>query len=219
MGELYQLSFPNGMSYIGITVKTAKHRFRQHARAVGVGSYAVTRAIWAWGVENVECRTLVVADDYEYLKMIERRAIAAYRTKRPHGYNLTDGGDGMAGFTFSKESRERMARAARGKSPSEETRAKLSAALKGRATNAGTRRTDEQRDAMSKEGLLRAPASNNVSGVRGVSWHKAAGKWQARVKIKGRVHHLGLFVEKDKAIACRAAFIASYIEEQANVGD
>lgn len=40
------------------------------------------------------------------------------------------------------------------------------------------------------------------SRYRGVSWHRAAGKWDARVCIGGRRHHLGLFdAEEDAARA------------------
>lgn len=35
--------------------------------------------------------------------------------------------------------------------------------------------------------------SNNTSGVAGVSWHKAAQKWHAEIKVKGKKHNLGLF--------------------------
>lgn len=35
--------------------------------------------------------------------------------------------------------------------------------------------------------------SNNTSGVMGIAWHKGARKWQAKIKINGRMKHLGLF--------------------------
>ena len=34
---------------------------------------------------------------------------------------------------------------------------------------------------------------DSTSGVRGVYWHRAAGKWYARAKLDGKNHHLGLF--------------------------
>lgn len=36
---------------------------------------------------------------------------------------------------------------------------------------------------------------DNVSGFKGVSWHKAAGKWAAKIRNK----HLGLFTSKEEA--------------------
>lgn len=41
--------------------------------------------------------------------------------------------------------------------------------------------------------------SESASGVLGVSWHKAAQKWSARISLNGKSQHLGLFAEKDNA--------------------
>ena len=43
--------------------------------------------------------------------------------------------------------------------------------------------------------------ANNTSGFRGVSWNKAAGKWHAYIKIKGKRKHLGLFSTPEEASA------------------
>lgn len=40
---------------------------------------------------------------------------------------------------------------------------------------------------------------NNTSGVPGVSWSKDSGKWQAKCKLNGRNHYLGLFDDLDEA--------------------
>jgi hypothetical protein len=39
----------------------------------------------------------------------------------------------------------------------------------------------------------RGENKNNTSGFRGVAWSKAAGKWQAGIKVDGKRKHLGLF--------------------------
>jgi len=44
---------------------------------------------------------------------------------------------------------------------------------------------------------------NNTSGTVGVSWHKSANKWVARIKVDGKVIHLGLFTDKQDAITAR----------------
>ena len=41
---------------------------------------------------------------------------------------------------------------------------------------------------------------NGSSGVKGLSWHKAARKWHARATAHGVTHNLGLFVDKDDAV-------------------
>ena len=51
---------------------------------------------------------------------------------------------------------------------------------------------------------------DNASGVSGVSWVKARGKWLARIKIDGRPKHLGLFDSIEDAAAARAEASARY---------
>ncbi|MCZ3125853.1 AP2 domain-containing protein, partial [Acinetobacter baumannii] len=40
---------------------------------------------------------------------------------------------------------------------------------------------------------------DNASGVKGVSWHKAKGKWRATITHNGKSKHLGLFDSLDEA--------------------
>lgn len=45
--------------------------------------------------------------------------------------------------------------------------------------------------------------STNSSGVIGVCWRKAKGRWQAQIRVSGRVKHIGSFLEIEDAIAAR----------------
>ena len=216
MGALYQITFPNGKAYIGITSGTAERRYAKHvtaSRRAGARFHLVHRAIRKYAGQAV-VKTLVVADDMAYLRDLEVRAIAALGTKRPHGYNLTNGGEGITGFRFSEESRAKMSAAGRARPPiSEETRAKLRAATAGHKRSIGMRHCDEAKARKSLQQLLRtSPAKNSTSGVRGVNWHKKAGKWQARFKVKKVVHHIGLFEDRQAAIAARSAALSAYLE-------
>lgn len=47
--------------------------------------------------------------------------------------------------------------------------------------------------------------SNSTSGHIGVQWNKAQGKWLARIKVNGKVKHLGSFDDIDKAVSARKA--------------
>lgn len=94
MGCLYMLTFPSGKQYIGITQKDANTRFQRHIIHAKVGRRnAVHRAILKYGKDNVTVKTLVIADDLNYLRLIEKRAIQIYGTLSPKGYNLTGGGE------------------------------------------------------------------------------------------------------------------------------
>ena len=41
--------------------------------------------------------------------------------------------------------------------------------------------------------------SNNTSGFKGVSWHKASSKWRAQIKLNGRQRFLGLYATAETA--------------------
>lgn len=109
MGCLYQLIFPDGKSYIGITSKTAEQRFKAHCinsqngiteypdyspaqngisdKKYGLDNYgklpwltALGAAIRKHGKESVVVKTLVISDNMKYLKELEIKAIKRYRT-------------------------------------------------------------------------------------------------------------------------------------------
>lgn len=42
--------------------------------------------------------------------------------------------------------------------------------------------------------------SNNKSGYKGVSWHKASNKWSSQITVNGKKIYLGIFNEINKAI-------------------
>ena len=58
--------------------------------------------------------------------------------------------------------------------------------------------------------------SNNISGVTGVSFHKASQKWNARIRADGRDIYLGLFENKNDAIFARQNAEIQYFGEYRN---
>lgn len=112
MGVIYIITSPSGKSYVGQTIRTVAVRWIAHvseARRKGGngGSRALNRAILKYGADKFKIEVLVICDDKD-LDMYERKFIEAYRTKRPHGYNITDGGEGMRGWKPSEETRRKM---------------------------------------------------------------------------------------------------------------
>lgn len=111
---LYRLTFPNGKSYIGITSGAVKRRVLRHVSQAKEGRRsAVSQAIRKYG--TFETVVLAVAGDWSYLCDLEQRAIAAFGTLAPNGYNLTLGGEGVLGVKQTKERREAHSAAMRGK--------------------------------------------------------------------------------------------------------
>ncbi len=56
----------------------------------------------------------------------------------------------------------------------------------------------------------RTKQSNNTSGFTGVIWNKGAKKWSARIKINGKLIHLGHFAKKEDAIKVRKSANIEY---------
>lgn len=94
-GWIYRLVFPNGKSYVGQTINLKK-RMKKHETRGCRNGHAITRAILKYGWSNVSIEILlkVEADDVKsILDCAEIENIAKYNTLKPHGYNLTPGGD------------------------------------------------------------------------------------------------------------------------------
>lgn len=51
----------------------------------------------------------------------------------------------------------------------------------------------------SQNGINRGLQPTNTSGYKGVSYHKKANKWQARLSIDGKLRHLGCYETKEEA--------------------
>ena len=53
-------------------------------------------------------------------------------------------------------------------------------------------------------GMNQGIATNNTSGVTGVTWNSDRKKWMAQIKVKGKNIYLGLFVDFNNAAKARA---------------
>lgn len=120
--RIYMITGPNGKRYIGKTLlPNIQRRWTQHVReALKVNSsYALHRAIRKHGASAFRIVLLTECIDKRESDVCERAMISQYGTwaNGPGGYNMTTGGDGG-----------RL-----GMKPTAAHRAKLSAALKGRA--------------------------------------------------------------------------------------
>jgi len=126
----------NGKRYVGITTATIDARWRRHvSHAKGGGKQALACAIRKHGVESFSVRQLEECVDEAILRERERHWIRELSTLAPVGYNLTEGGEGVFGYRHTEECRRRFGAKLRGKNrgpKSPETRARMSAAKKGR---------------------------------------------------------------------------------------
>lgn len=67
-----------------------------------------------------------------------------------------------------------------------------------------------------ENGAKRSIFSNNTSGVKGVYWEMACGKWHARIRVNGELRSLGRFARLDEAAAAYAAAARQYFGAFAN---
>lgn len=146
MGTLYILTSPSGKSYIGISSKTTEKRWAKHVEhAMGKrDSGALYAALRKYGPETFSVRTLVVCDDWDYLCILEVKAIASFGTLSPSGYNISTGGDGVTGPRDEEFKRKvSVAQKMRFERPDERARMKLIAS----AISPEVRRTAQEKAA------------------------------------------------------------------------
>jgi group I intron endonuclease len=123
----------NGKLYVGITTLTLRARWIAHVGNARSGrrKWMLHRAVAKYGAENFEILLLENCPDRDALQEAERRWIETKRSFQPSGYNMTLGGGGVSGFKRSDEFKLWVSQKFRGRSFSEETRRKMSAAKAG----------------------------------------------------------------------------------------
>lgn len=132
-------------TYVGQTRRSIEERFKEHARAKSYFGSAIRKC----GRENFSLKILEECSTLEQLNEREKFWIITLNTKRPNGYNLTDGGRGNCGYIPTAQARKNMSRGQKkrfenpdecekyrkmmtGRKDSEETRIKKSVARKKR---------------------------------------------------------------------------------------
>lgn len=93
MGNLYKLDFQNGKSYIGITTKTAAERFSGHRVRCRSAKGNDATLYHAWRKHGEPKLVVLAVVEDKDLAETEIRAIKAFNTMTPNGYNMTPGGD------------------------------------------------------------------------------------------------------------------------------
>lgn len=122
----------NGKIYVGITSQKPENRFREGEKGYFVGythKTAFQYAIEKYGWDGFNHIVIVRDITEERAKFIERGVIALFSSNdRVHGYNLTEGGDGVTGIKYTDEQRKAISERRKGIQFSEETRRKMSEA-------------------------------------------------------------------------------------------
>ena len=189
--------------YIGVTSRTAEERFKEHidhSNSNARKKSIIHKAIKSIGRANLILETILIADEW-YCYEVENKL----RPSESIGWNVAIGGSkppGVKGLPVSKETRDKLSKALKGKRNSpeaiertrqkligfkhtDETKAKVSAALTGRPVSqksidsliarniarTGEKRTPEMRAARSK--MLKDKGYWNTKRANPEIWKQA----------------------------------------------
>ena len=163
MGYIYvATNTVNGKKYVGKTVHSVSRRRFNHKLLASKGSTNVFHlAIIKYGFKRFSWKVVFEHADEQALHEAEIAFILRLRTKIPHGYNMTDGGEGISGMTHSEEARKKIRTAAMGnqrwlgRKLTEEHKQKLRASNLGK--HAGARHNEEAKRKIAEAGLGRVP--------------------------------------------------------------
>lgn len=147
----------NGKQYVGMD-SNLPSRAHRHLSGNTKECRLIHRAIQKYGKDTFSIETIPCPDiSHDALCALEQAKIAELNTKAPHGYNLTDGGEGSV--NPSLETRQKVSEALKGHEVTLETRQKISEAnqnpspetrLKMSDAQNGRKHTLESRQKMSK---------------------------------------------------------------------
>jgi group I intron endonuclease len=153
-----------GKQYVGATKLSLSHRWSLHCSAAKRKPKGILHEDIRAGY-LFEIRVLSSALNASALDDLERFWIRELRTQSPDGYNLQTGG--MSGFGVGPEISAKLSAAGIGRTPTPETRLKLTAAKTGNTNWLGRKHTPETRAKMSatatKRELARREKAQSVA--------------------------------------------------------
>jgi group I intron endonuclease len=154
---IYKHTSPSGKSYIGQT-KDYEQRCQQH-RAEKSNCRAFSAAIKKYGWDNFTHEMLVECITEDEANTLEVKFILEHHTLSPGGYNLREGGRNRSP---SCETRAKMSASQKGRIHTEESKAKISAASSKLGKGKGKVLSDEHKAkiSMASKGRIGKPHSN-----------------------------------------------------------
>jgi group I intron endonuclease len=124
----------NGKIYIGKTIKALARRRTEHICEAKSPHYqsVLHAAIVKYGAENFRWEIVDRCLFSESLDALEIHYIEKFNSMIPHGYNLTAGGGGANGYTHTRERKQKISKALKGRERSAEHCANISKSKTGK---------------------------------------------------------------------------------------
>ena len=134
-GRIYKILFLNGKVYIGLTTQTLKERWREHKNcAMNANETRVLyKALRKHNmIDTFELIEIDTAETMEELCEKEIEYIKKYDSYylNNKGYNMTFGGEGINGYVFTEEDKQKMSKAQKKHYENPEAIQKTSEAIK-----------------------------------------------------------------------------------------
>jgi len=145
----------NGKQYVGQTNDFKNRENKWNCMKYPYAGTLIDKARYKYGTENFKTEILKECETQEELNYWEQYYIKELNTKKPNGYNLTDGGDGISGYHFSEEAKKNLSEAHKGQP----------------AWNKGKKFSEESRKKMSESAKGRIPWNKGTKGLQ-VAWNK-----------------------------------------------
>lgn len=188
---VYELNFPNGKKYTGISIHPAR-RFREHiAEALRGSELPVHRAIRKYGSDSIR-QTVLLKADRQYCQRIEVLLIEICK-----GYNSSTGGEEspMLGLTHTASTKKRMSDAHKGIRQSHEWVQKRT------STQIGKRRSDESRKRMSDGQKRRIRTPEELARMSIISkQRKSTPEWREKLRLAANARYARLRSSGDAPI-------------------
>jgi group I intron endonuclease len=168
----------NGKRYVGITSRQISDRWRD---GKGYHNY-FGNAIKKYGWNNFDHVILFNDVTEKFAKSKEKELINLFNCRYPHGYNLTDGGDGNCGWHPSDETKKKISENQIGKHHhlhTEETKEKIRQAKLGNKSRTGLHNSEYHKQRC-REAML-----GNTLG----KYHKVTDEYIERIKISQPNRH------------------------------
>lgn len=191
MYKIYNITcLANGKVYIGQTRKEIEERLQQHKNNAKYKTFNTRfyNAINKYGEENFIVEQLDEAETYEEVIEKEIYWINYYKSNHykyeGYGYNSTDGGEGLRGFSHSEKTKEKLKQINLGNKHTEEAKTKVSKSLIGNKRGSGYRHTEEAKRKISIASSKRNDFRHSEESKKKIS---EAGKgrpaWNKGIKI------------------------------------
>ena len=131
MGVIYlRTNKINGKKYVGLTTDLKARQAEWKCLKQPYAGNVINNARKKYGIDAFDFEILKECEDEE-LDYWEKYYIKELNTKKPYGYNMTEGGDGCPGYIHSEETRKKISDANKGRKFSEEHKRHISESKKG----------------------------------------------------------------------------------------